>query len=215
MGRAPAECNAAPRWRFGREYADRKHARPKFDADSGDGRQGTIWVELYQHDELSRRFEPAAGPREVQIPWRDADWPIVRAEHDPSGNKGYGIYYGATHDGFSWIPRRVEWRHARTNELIGTLATYTVRMGRKLLMPQQHTMSRRAIKVWSKLRGRYSPTLPQSLDYVWRHNIWCPRTREYAWRVLSGLKYTPSMQRVGAGGRHGELASCMHGVYAS
>ena len=47
-----------------------------FDTDSGDGRQGTIWMELYQHDELSRRFEPAAGPREVQIPWRDANWSI-------------------------------------------------------------------------------------------------------------------------------------------
>jgi hypothetical protein len=97
-----------------------------------------------------------------------------------------------------WMPRRVEWRHARTNELIGTLATYTVQMGRKLLMPQQHTMSRRAIKLWSKLRDRYSPSLPQSLDHVWRHNTWCPRTLEYAWRVLSGLQYTPSMQWMGA-----------------
>ena len=101
----------------------------------------------------------------------------VRPEWE-QGVLEYGIYYGATHDVFSWMPRRVEWRHARTNELIGTLATYTVQMGRKLLMPQQHTMSRRAIKLWSKLRDRYSPSLPQSLDHVWRHNTWCPRTRE-------------------------------------
>ena len=108
------------------------------------------------------------------------------------------MYYGATHDVYSWVPKRVEWRHPRTHGLVGTLAAYSVQLGRKLLMPEQNTMARRAIKVWRLMRDRYSPTLPQALDHVWRHNTWSPRTREYTWRVLSGLQYTSAMQWAGA-----------------
>ena len=42
------------------------------------------------------------------------------------------------------------------------------------------------------------PYSAQSLDHVWRHNTWSPHTREYAWRVLSGLQYTAAMQWVGS-----------------
>ena len=34
--------------------------------DREDGRQGLIWVELSQWDEVSRRFEPVAGSEPVQ-----------------------------------------------------------------------------------------------------------------------------------------------------
>ena len=169
-----------------------------FDPDRDDGRQGLACVELSQWDEFSRRFEPVVGSDTEQMMWCDADWSIVRAEFDPDGNKGRGVYYGATHDVYSWVPKRVEWRHPRTHGLVGTLAAYSVQLGRKLLMPEQNTMARRAIKVWRLMRDRYSPTLPQALDHVWRHNTWSPRTREYTWRVLSGLQYTSAMQWVGA-----------------
>jgi hypothetical protein len=85
-------------------------------------------VELSQWDEFSRRFEPVAGSEHVQMMWCDADWSIVRAEYDPAGNKGRGVFYGATHDVFSWMPTRVDWRHPRTLELVGTLATYSVQL---------------------------------------------------------------------------------------
>jgi hypothetical protein len=86
------------------------------------------------------------------------------------------VFYGATHDVFSWMPTWVEWWHPRTLELVGTLATYSVQLGRKLLMPEQNTMAWRAVKVWWMMWDHYSPgsTLPQSLDHVWWHNTWSP-----------------------------------------
>jgi hypothetical protein len=67
-----------------------------------------VWVELSQWDEFSWRFEPVVGSDPVQTMWYDADWSIVRAEFDPAGNKGRGVFYGATHNVFSWMPTRVE-----------------------------------------------------------------------------------------------------------
>ena len=80
-------------------------------------------------------MEPVVGSDTVQTMWYDADSSIVHAEFGPAGNKGRGVFYGATHDVFSWMPTRVEWWHPRTHGLVGTLATYSVQLGRKLLMP--------------------------------------------------------------------------------
>ena len=85
-----------------------------------------MWVELSQWDEFSRRFELVVGSDPLQTMWCDADWSIVRAEFGPAGDKWRGVFYGATHGIFSWMPRKVEWRHPRTHELVGTLATYSV-----------------------------------------------------------------------------------------
>jgi hypothetical protein len=85
-------------------------------------------------------------------------------------------------------------------------------MGRKLLMPQQHTISRRAIKLWSKLRDRSSPTLPQSLDHLWRHDTWI-LVPSHARVCMASAERPPVHAFDAMGGCRGELASCMHSVY--
>ena len=95
----------------------------------------------------------------VQVRWADDDWSVVRAEFSPTANRGAGIFYGATHDVFSWVPRRVEWCDARSGEVICTLETYTIEAGRRILTPELNCMAPKAMETLPSLALSSLPSL--------------------------------------------------------
>ena len=157
----------------------------------GDTQDAGIWVEKLEYSELYRGFVHRDEDA-VQVRWADDDWSVARAEFSPTANRGAGIFYGATHDVFSWVPRRVEWCDARSGEVICTLETYTIEAGRRILTPELNCMAPKAMETFCRVSTSSSPTLPQALEQIWQHNTWLPDTREYAWRVVTGLAHSPA-----------------------
>ena len=155
-----------------------------------------IWIERHEYSELYRGFGRHVAEEDVdlaeQVSWLDTDWSVARAEFSPDANKGKGVYYGATHDVFSWVPRRVQWSDPSNGRFICDLETYTVQAGRRILSPGLNTMSPRAMAAYRRVSTAINPTLTQALEHIWQHNTWLPATREYAWKVLCGAIHTPA-----------------------
>ena len=63
-----------------------------------------------------------------------ADWRAARAEFSPNEAGGHGLFYGPTHDVYSWMPRRVQWLDAVTGRLICDLETFSVQAGRRIFV---------------------------------------------------------------------------------
>ena len=76
--------------------------------------------------------------------------------------------------------------------MICTLETYTIEAGRRILTPELNCMAPKAMETFCRVSTASSPTLPQALEQIWQHNTWLPDTREYAWRVVTGLAHSPA-----------------------
>ena len=160
---------------------------------TGDGYVGErpyLWAELYSFSELRRGFIRDEENSEERVEWSPSDFRVARAEFSPGGGGGNGIFYGATHDVFSWMPRRVQWHDAASGQLICDLETFTIQAGRRILSPSLNTMAPEAMAMHRRLSTAFTPSVPQALDRIWRHNTWLPPVREYAWRVLTGTAFT-------------------------
>ena len=108
--------------------------------------------------------------------------------HDEAG--GHGLFYGPTHDVYSWMPRRVQWLDAVAGRLICDLETFSVQVGRQILPPGLNTMTPAAMTMHSRLSDAGTPSLTQAFGRVWQGNTWLPAVREYAWRLLTGTAFT-------------------------
>lgn len=146
-----------------------------------------LWVEQYRYDDLQRGFALCDGAALVR--WREDDWRNARAEFSEGTGRTGEVYYGATHDVFSWMPRRVQWRDMRSGALVCDLETFTIASGRRLLAPGSNTMAPAAMALHRQLSTAVNPSLPQALGHIWLHNTWTPATREYAWRVATGVAH--------------------------
>ena len=146
-----------------------------------------LWVEQYRYDDLQRGFALCDGAALVR--WREDDWRNARAEFSEGTGRTGEVYYGATHDVFSWMPRRVQWRDMRSGALVCDLETFTIASGRRLLAPGSNTMAPAAMALHRQLSTAVNPSLPQALGHIWQHNTWTPATREYAWRVATGVAH--------------------------
>ena len=154
------------------------------------GTQQHLWMELYSYSELRRGFVQVEGASEEKVEWSPTDWRVARAEFSPDEAGGHGLFYGPTHDVYSWMPRRVQWLDAVTGRLICDLETFSVQAGRRILSPGLNTMTPAAMTMHSRLSDAETPSLTQAFDRVWQGNTWLPVVREYAWRVLTGTAFT-------------------------
>ena len=153
------------------------------------GERPYLWAELYSFSELRRGFVRDEADPEERLEWSSSDFRVARAEFSPGGGRGHGIFYGATHDVFSWMPRRVQWHDAASGQLICDLESFTIQAGRRILSPSLNTMAPEAMAMHRRLSTSVTPSVPQALDRIWRRNTWLPTVREYAWRVLTGTAF--------------------------